>query len=245
MEAQEIHRGRLIDHIQLIVRDLGAARRFYSAIFDVLKVPIGGAGDDFFWADELRRLPRHCAAFVTIRRPSFFQLLENLLSIKLLVAAVAACTMLFAGSAAAVGTLIPAAARGDMIYDAARSTIYITEGGNVRRYHIPSASFLAPIALGGQLSGIDLSPDGASLAVADRSSSATEQWVNLVRLSDLAVTKAAMAKEFMEDGMWTVSFSADGTLFATARFAGSGRAPLRRLNRGDHDIDQAGQSIPE
>lgn len=53
METQELHRGRLIDHIQLVVRDLSAARRFYSAVFDCLSIPIGGIGDDYFWADEL------------------------------------------------------------------------------------------------------------------------------------------------------------------------------------------------
>lgn len=53
MEAQELHRGRLIDHIQLVVRDLAASRRFYEGIFDALNVPMGGEGDDFFWADEL------------------------------------------------------------------------------------------------------------------------------------------------------------------------------------------------
>jgi catechol 2,3-dioxygenase-like lactoylglutathione lyase family enzyme len=53
METQELHRGRLIDHIQLVVRDLPASRAFYTAIFDVLKVPPGGAGEDYFWFDEL------------------------------------------------------------------------------------------------------------------------------------------------------------------------------------------------
>jgi catechol 2,3-dioxygenase-like lactoylglutathione lyase family enzyme len=53
METGEVHRGRLIDHVQLVVRDLAAARRFYGAIFDVLEIPIGGEGDGFFWADEL------------------------------------------------------------------------------------------------------------------------------------------------------------------------------------------------
>ena len=53
METQELHRGRLIDHIQLVVADLPASRAFYGAIFDVLKVPIGGEADDHFWADEL------------------------------------------------------------------------------------------------------------------------------------------------------------------------------------------------
>ena len=53
METNQIHRGRLIDHIQLVVRDLDASRRFYEAVFQVLKVPMGGTGDDYFWADEL------------------------------------------------------------------------------------------------------------------------------------------------------------------------------------------------
>jgi len=53
METQLLHRGRLIDHIQLVVVDLKASRAFYDAIFDILGVPIGGAGEDYFWVDEL------------------------------------------------------------------------------------------------------------------------------------------------------------------------------------------------
>ena len=48
----KLYRGRLIDHIQLVVRDLAASKRFYSAVFQVLGVPIGGEGPGFFWADE-------------------------------------------------------------------------------------------------------------------------------------------------------------------------------------------------
>jgi catechol 2,3-dioxygenase-like lactoylglutathione lyase family enzyme len=53
METQELYRGRLIDHIQLVVRDLKASQNFYAAVFDVLKIPMAGTGDDYFWADEL------------------------------------------------------------------------------------------------------------------------------------------------------------------------------------------------
>lgn len=53
METQELHRGRLIDHIHLVVRDLPASRRFYEAVLRALDVPIGGVGEDYFWADEL------------------------------------------------------------------------------------------------------------------------------------------------------------------------------------------------
>jgi len=53
METQELHRGRLIDHVQLVVRDLAASQRFYAAVFDTLQVPLGGSADNYFWADEL------------------------------------------------------------------------------------------------------------------------------------------------------------------------------------------------
>jgi catechol 2,3-dioxygenase-like lactoylglutathione lyase family enzyme len=53
METQELHRGRLIDHIQLVVGDLAASRSFYEAVFDALEIPLAGSGKDYFWADEL------------------------------------------------------------------------------------------------------------------------------------------------------------------------------------------------
>jgi catechol 2,3-dioxygenase-like lactoylglutathione lyase family enzyme len=53
METQELHRGRLIDHLQLVVGDIAASRSFYEAVFEVLEIPLGGSGDDYFWADEL------------------------------------------------------------------------------------------------------------------------------------------------------------------------------------------------
>jgi len=53
METMELHRGRLIDHVQLVVKDLAAARKFYVAVLDVLQIPLGGEMDGFFWADEL------------------------------------------------------------------------------------------------------------------------------------------------------------------------------------------------
>ncbi|WOB06799.1 VOC family protein [Piscinibacter gummiphilus] len=53
METNELHRGRLLDHLQLVVRDLPASQRFYTAVLEVLGIPIGGTGDGYFWADEL------------------------------------------------------------------------------------------------------------------------------------------------------------------------------------------------
>jgi catechol 2,3-dioxygenase-like lactoylglutathione lyase family enzyme len=50
----ELYRGRLIDHVQLVVADLAASRRFYGAVLEVLGIPINDETEaDFFWADEL------------------------------------------------------------------------------------------------------------------------------------------------------------------------------------------------
>lgn len=53
METVRLHRGRLIDHIQLVVRDLAASRDFYTAVMAVLGIPVVGTEDGYFWADEL------------------------------------------------------------------------------------------------------------------------------------------------------------------------------------------------
>jgi catechol 2,3-dioxygenase-like lactoylglutathione lyase family enzyme len=53
VETHELHRGRLIDHLHLVVHDIEASRRFYAAALGALDIPIGGSEPDYFWADEL------------------------------------------------------------------------------------------------------------------------------------------------------------------------------------------------
>ncbi|TCK31593.1 catechol 2,3-dioxygenase-like lactoylglutathione lyase family enzyme [Ancylobacter aquaticus] len=52
VELREWHRGRLIDHVSLVVADYEACRRFYGAVLAVLGVPLV-EGDGYFFADEL------------------------------------------------------------------------------------------------------------------------------------------------------------------------------------------------
>lgn len=53
MEAMELHRGRLIDHIQLVVRDVAESKRFYKAVLGVLGLSLQLDTDDHFCVDEL------------------------------------------------------------------------------------------------------------------------------------------------------------------------------------------------
>lgn len=47
----ELHRGRLIDHLHLRVKDLEASKRFYQASMEALGLPLV-EGDGYFFCDE-------------------------------------------------------------------------------------------------------------------------------------------------------------------------------------------------
>ena len=49
----ELFRGRLIDHVHLRAKDLGATKRFYKAVLAALDVRIGLDGEDHLQCDEL------------------------------------------------------------------------------------------------------------------------------------------------------------------------------------------------
>lgn len=53
MQTIRLHRGRLIDHVHLIARDLAASKRFYAAVLGALGRAIEGEGPQYFWSDEL------------------------------------------------------------------------------------------------------------------------------------------------------------------------------------------------
>jgi catechol 2,3-dioxygenase-like lactoylglutathione lyase family enzyme len=49
----ELHRGRMIDHLHLQVRDLEASKRFYKAVLGVLGIPVFNESERHLAADEL------------------------------------------------------------------------------------------------------------------------------------------------------------------------------------------------
>ena len=53
MATPERHKGRLIDHIGMVVRDFPASQAFYTAVFNALQIPIAGSDEHNIWADEL------------------------------------------------------------------------------------------------------------------------------------------------------------------------------------------------
>src|SRR4030095_2172412 len=125
---------------------------------------------------------------------------------------------------------IPAPNRVDVVHDAARDVLYISGGTNVLRYHLGSASFLSAFQFpaNSNLKGVDLSPDGNILVVADRTGSATHVWVHVINLLDDTVSTVQFARAYAEDGTWAVAFGGDDAAIITSTTMGSALVPFRR-----------------
>ena len=130
----------------------------------------------------------------------------------------------------ASGTLISAPSRVDMVYDSARDLLYITDGGSVLRYHLGSNTFMTPFAIGGNLGGIDISPDGNTLVIADRRRLDPIVWVYVINLQTEQIQQVLFPSAFYEGGTYTVAYANDSTVLVTSTFEGSGWVPLRKLN---------------
>lgn len=133
-------------------------------------------------------------------------------------------------SSFAVGTFIPATNRVDMVYDDARQLLYISSGTDVLRYDLSSDTFLAPWHVGASLKGMDLSPDGSTLAVAENFSGAGSNWVYLIDLPSGTVHEVDFSLASFEAGTFSVAYGNDGALMISSQFAGSGWVPLRRYD---------------
>jgi hypothetical protein len=135
-----------------------------------------------------------------------------------------------AGATAKLNNFIPAPNRKDLVHDAVRNVLYITAGTEVLRYSFSSNQFLPPFELGGNLYGIDLSPDGQTLAVADRSRAAEYVWIHVVDLATGTNSRAFFNAARMEGGTYSVVFGGDNAVYTTSAFEGSGRVPFRRYD---------------
>jgi hypothetical protein len=132
--------------------------------------------------------------------------------------------------AKAIGTFISAPGRVDMVYDDARGILYITSGSSVLRYSLTSNTFFTPFSLTGNLGGIDISPDGNRLLVADRQRQGNQVSVLEIDLLTGMSERIYFPRAFGEGGTFTVAFGADGTALVSSTFEGSGWVPLRRYD---------------
>ena len=143
---------------------------------------------------------------------------------------IAGILLLIINPSYAIGTLIPAPDRIDMVHDFKRNLIYVSNGSQVLRYDVATGALLTPFDIGGFPTGMDISPDGNTLAVADRARSDTQVWIHTIDLDTGAISQIVFTRASQEGGTFTVAYGADSALLVTSRYEGSGSVPLRRYD---------------
>jgi uncharacterized repeat protein (TIGR01451 family) len=132
---------------------------------------------------------------------------------------------------AATNTLIPASSTpADIVADSARGLLYMTVSNQVLRYDLVNGVFLTPFTLGGNLKGLDISPDNNALVVADATFFGGSNWVYVVDLPSGTNRLASFLQASGEAGTWAVAFGYDGAALISSEFQGSGWTPLRRYD---------------
>lgn len=126
----------------------------------------------------------------------------------------------------AEGAFISAPSRIDMVHDQSRNILYITNGDSVLRFDLTINEFLNAFELGGQLMGIDISPDNNILLVADKSFSKIHQ----IDLTTGQSKKVAFTQAGGEGGTYSIAFGNDGNALISSTYDGSGWVPLRKYN---------------
>jgi|CXWL01.1.fsa_nt_gi WD40 repeat protein len=119
--------------------------------------------------------------------------------------------------------------RRDYAFDQA-GILYITSGPDIVRFNTQSATFLTPFNVGGSLVGLDISPDGGNLAVADASTQGANNRIELVNTSSGQSTAVSFTRQSSEAGTFMTAWGSDNRILITSNFGGSGWVPLRRYD---------------
>src|SRR5688572_2404453 len=134
---------------------------------------------------------------------------------------------------------IAAPERIDMVHDAKRNMLYITSGTRLLRYDLGIEAFRPALELGGNLRGIDISPDSDFLAIAD-ASSGSQSWIHIVDLKDNSSSKAIFNHGGSESGTFTTAFAFDNTVLVSGLYPGSGWVELKRYDLTTKTTDLLG-----
>lgn len=139
--------------------------------------------------------------------------------------------------ASADGILVTAPDRVDGVFSADNKIVYISNADRVLRYDIASQSFLTPYVLGGHLMGMDLSPDGNTLAVADFSHTGSKVWIFIIQLSTNEINQIFFDRlpNVYEGGTFTLAYDKNGQVLISSQYIqpfnnASGKLPLRLYN---------------
>ena len=136
------------------------------------------------------------------------------------------------------GQLISIPTRKDHAFDPVNRILYVTTtSGTVERWDAETGGLLSAWTIGGDLGGVDVTPDGATVLVADRRFD-TGTDLGLIHRVDAAsgvVTTLEFPLDggqpsFTETGSWDVVALSNGRALFTTDFVGSAWVPFHQLD---------------
>jgi hypothetical protein len=148
----------------------------------------------------------------------------------------------FAGGAA---NIFLSTFRRDHVFDPVQKILYISRAyGTIERYRMDTEEWLPAIEvrnnayevfnsvadLATSIYGIDITPDGKTLYVAEGQRNATQGFIHKIDVATGEVTQLPYNLARGEGGAWDIATTANGLALFTAQFEGSGWVPLRQID---------------
>jgi WD40 repeat protein len=141
------------------------------------------------------------------------------------------CMLASFGNGAAVAATyvdLPISAARDHAFDG--DVLYVTSGQQLHSYSLSKCTHFPPRSLGQQLLGVEASPNGRYVAVANRGLVDGQVRVFLIDKARRTPRIISYPPQSLESGSYMVSWESTGTLLISGTFAGSGWTPLRRYD---------------
>ena len=133
----------------------------------------------------------------------------------------------------------------DVVFDELRNMLYIgTRDGKLFRYDLATQTFLAPLTVGTELNGMDITPDGDYLYITEGDPVGSTGIIHKVNLNNATVQDIQYALQSSETGGWDIKIGAFGKAFLTSTYIGYSLQPLRQIDLGT-DIVTIRTGIPE
>ncbi|MFN0018150.1 MAG: Ig-like domain-containing protein [Pirellulaceae bacterium] len=126
----------------------------------------------------------------------------------------------------------------DHVFDQTRGIEYVsTNDGQILRLDLRSMTFLTPLKVGIQLGGIDVTPDGSAIYVAEQQPGTTQSVIRKVDPDSGEVTNLTFDRVGYESGAWDIVILNNGKALFTTNYSSNGADPFNPVREIDLATD--------